>query len=322
MSKNSGKTECLNCILRGAAAGGRTLGVTSIGVDGESRDIVSNTKKPEISLSEGTLFVTSETHYARRRLISDILDVSRRMTSLGRLVTARVVIPGKVMLSGPPDTAGMREVMGRMHECGAETVLVDGALSRLSLSSPTVADALVLATGAAVAPGIQQIVAKTRYVYEMTCLDAVDSRLAEELKGVDTGVWGIDSDGMAHDLGIRSSLMLGTGNIDLFRYGTTVYVAGAVSDRLLEYLRSHKRTGETVLIMKDFTRMFATKENYYAFIRKGGRVMVANKNRLLAMTVNPFSPQGYNVDAEELRSRLLEFVDVPVYDVMKDDACR
>lgn len=59
LAKNAGKTECLNHVLRMLASKGTRTAVTSIGVDGESTDAVSATRKPEITLFEGTVFVTS-----------------------------------------------------------------------------------------------------------------------------------------------------------------------------------------------------------------------------------------------------------------------
>lgn len=319
MAKNAGKTECLNHILRETQSKAYKLGVTSIGVDGESKDIVTETGKPEITLSEGTLFVTSEKHYAMRRMTSEVVDVSPRHTSLGRLVTARVVTGGKIMLSGPPDTATLREVITDLHCRGASTVLIDGALSRLSLSSPAVADAMVLATGAAVAPGISNIVEKTKFVYDLISLEEVDEKSAQSLRHIRSGIWAIDDDDNLHDLGVRTAFMLESAKERFFDYGTKFFVAGAVTDKLLEFLRKQKRCDGTTLIMRDFTRLFSTPQNYRSFIGKGGAIKVVEKNKLLAISINPYSPQGFNVDSGRLKEALEEVVSVPVYNVRQQD---
>ncbi|MBR6918846.1 MAG: hypothetical protein IKN37_00740, partial [Bacteroidales bacterium] len=107
MEKNTGKTECLNHILAHYPSG-RVIAVTSIGVDGERSDRVTETPKPEIFLREGVIFSTSETHYRQRRLDAEILGFSNEGTSLGRIVIARTRCPGKVMLSGPSTANGLR----------------------------------------------------------------------------------------------------------------------------------------------------------------------------------------------------------------------
>lgn len=119
LAKNAGKTECLNYLLNHLSRQGVRTGVTSIGVDGETTDAVTLTKKPEITLSGGTLFVTSESFYRRRQLVSEIRETGLRATSLGRQVYAEVKIPGKVILAGPPDTATLKATLTRLHEMGA-----------------------------------------------------------------------------------------------------------------------------------------------------------------------------------------------------------
>ena len=48
LAKNTGKTETLNYVLRGLSAEAECVAVTSIGVDGERTDRVTQTEKPEI----------------------------------------------------------------------------------------------------------------------------------------------------------------------------------------------------------------------------------------------------------------------------------
>ena len=157
LAKNTGKTECLNYILRHVKDAGRRVALTSIGIDGESLDQVSQTPKPEIKVYEDMVFVTSEKHYREKRLIAEVMDISTEQTSLGRLVTARAVSPGKVLLSGPAKAESARRLIEGMRRHSVDTTIVDGALSRLSIGSPTVTDAMILATGAALSCNIPQL---------------------------------------------------------------------------------------------------------------------------------------------------------------------
>lgn len=317
LAKNAGKTECLNYILRRLALRGHATALTSIGVDGETRDVVLRTPKPEITVYENMLFATSELHYRQRRLTSEILDLSNRRTSLGRLVTARAIIGGKALISGPADTASMRTLIGRLHEHKAETVLIDGALSRLSPASPTVADALVLATGAAVAATIQEVRNHTRFVCSLIELPNVKAQLADRLEPLAAGVWGIDAEGEAHDLNIPSAFALESNRYRIFDHGTTLFCSGAVSDRMLQFLSAQKQIADTTLIMRDFTRLFATPATLADYRRRGGKLEVLRKNRLLAVCVNPVSPRGYRLDSVRLCGELGEILSVPVYDLMQ-----
>ncbi len=316
LAKNAGKTECLNHVLRMLASKGTRTAVTSIGVDGESTDAVSATRKPEITLFEGTVFVTSESFYRTKRLTAEILSTGDGRTSLGRLVTARVVIPGKVILAGPPDTATLRDLIRQSQRLDIETMLVDGALSRLSLGAPEVTDAMVLATGAAIAPSIPEITARTAFACEIMTLPQTDPATAGALADTKRGVWAIDSEGNIHDLDIPTALAITTHKEKLFSHGTTIYVAGAVTDKLLDFLRSQPQAGETTLIMRDFSCMFASPMSYRAFRAKGGRMMVLKGCRLLGICVNPTSPQGYRVDSRTLCEAITSKTGFEAIDVM------
>lgn len=315
LEKNTGKTVCLNYILRRMNQMGVHVGVTSIGVDGEQVDAVFATAKPEIVLYRGTHFTTSEKHYLSRQLLADIVAVDEQRTSLGKLVTARVLLQGKVLLSGAATTALLRHQIADLLDLGCQVAIVDGALSRLSLASPTVTDAMVLATGAAVSVSLQQLVARTRFVYKLIALDEVDENLRQALNPIATGIWAVDSEGQVHDLGITSVFLIDKAEGDLLRYGRTLFAAGAVSDRLLKILAA--RGKGITLIVRDFTKIFVTPEVYADFVRSGGRMMVLQRSRLIAITLNPTSPQGFTLDSHAACQTLAEALQTPVYDVMK-----
>lgn len=313
LEKNTGKTESLNYILQELKDSGRTIALTSIGIDGEKRDQVCQIAKPEIELYEGMVFVTTEQHYRTRRLVAEVLDISDRRTSLGRLVTARAKTGGKVLLSGPPDTAGLKELISGMGRWEVGLTIVDGALSRFSHGSPAVCEGLVLATGAAVSGTIPQLVNKTKYVYDLISLEEVEPQIGRQLEEKESGIWAVDGQGIVRDLGIPSALMLERYKADVFRYGRCLYVAGVVSDNLLNFLRTQALPVE--LIIQDFTRMFALPETYNFFVHKGNRVKVLRRSRLLGVTVNPMSSSGFCLNSVRLREALEAALKIPVYDV-------
>ncbi len=80
MAKNTGKTVCLNYVLDQLQRSGKVIAVTSIGLDGEKSDQVTQTEKPEIELAEGIYFVTSEYHYRQRQLLSEICHLSEEIS--------------------------------------------------------------------------------------------------------------------------------------------------------------------------------------------------------------------------------------------------
>ncbi len=317
LEKNTGKTECLNYVLSRLRDSHKQIALTSIGIDGESRDQVSQTHKPEIELSEGMLFVTSELHYKQRKLISEVVDISRQSTSLGRLVTAKALSKGKVLLSGPASNHSIKELIADLKNKGVALTIVDGALSRKSIGSPAVTEAMILATGAALSANITQLVYKTKYVYDLIQLPEIDRCLKAQLAKVENGIWAIDSKGNVKATGISSVLLIKKEKDKLFKHGNSFFVSGAVTDQFLAFLKNQKQISEINLIVRDFTRVFANPETYYAFVKRGGRMQVLKKTNLLAITINPVSPDGYRLNSDELKNALQDKVNVPVYDIKK-----
>lgn len=317
LEKNTGKTECLNYVLGRLKGMDKRVAITSIGVDGENSDIVTNTHKPEIRMYRGMIFISAEKHYLQRRITSEILDVSSIHTSLGRLVTARAVSTGKALLSGPPSTDGLRATIAEMGRYGVDLTIVDGALSRLSLASPAVTEGMVLATGAAYSANIPELVRKTKYVVDLVNLPEVEPELKQQLSSISSGIFAVDGQGHLHNLNVQSVFMLEKAKDRIFIHGNRLFVAGATSNNLFEFLRMQKNVTGIELIVKDFTKIFATPEAYHSFTKKGGRVRVAAKTKLAAVCVNPTSPQGYRLNSEELRAAMQNALDTPVYDIKK-----
>lgn len=320
LEKNTGKTECLKYVLDRLPVQTKRIAVTSIGIDGETVDQVTRTQKPEIVLREGMYFGTSEMHYRQRRLVSELIDVSDESTSLGRVVTARALTRGKILLSGPSSGSSLKRWMGRMDQFGIDLVIIDGALSRLSSASPAVSQSMILATGAAYSANISTLVSKTAHVVDLVNLDLTTEANLRLLSPLEQGVWFIDSDGVLHDLDMQSSLSQdirfeGMGNC------ATLYVAGALVDSFLEKVRQNKHLRKAEIVVRDFTKIFVTPQQFKLFLKAGGRISVLQKSKLIAVTVNPTSPSGYVLDSDTLCGKLSEAIGLPVYDLLKSKTC-
>ena len=90
-----------------------------------------------------------------------------------------------------------------------------------------------------------------------------------------------------------------------------------LSDKLLKYLSTKKNIAEQTLIVRDFTKLFVTPEVYTAYTKKGGKIQVLQQSKLVAVCLNPTSPQGYTIDSAEACLRLSESLGVPTWDVCK-----
>ena len=316
MAKNTGKTVCLNYVLDQLRMTDKVIAVTSIGVDGEKTDQVTKTEKPEVVLAKNTYFVTSEYFYRQRQLLSEICELSEETTSLGRLVTARVLQEGKVILAGPASTGRVRALIAQMQAIGVDLTIVDGALSRKSPASPAITDGLILSTGAAIAPDLNTVVSKTKFVYQMTQLPEYETDERERMMQFDSGIYAVGEDTL-HRLPVASPLLFAQYKDKLFSHGNTLFISGIVTDNMLDFFRMQPNAKDIVLVVKDFTKIFVTPFVLHGFLQKGGRLMVLKRPNLLAICINPTSPSGFKLDSDQFRDALRAVIDVPVYDVKR-----
>lgn len=315
MEKNTGKTECLNYILGRISGMEKKIAVTSIGVDGEKSDIVKKIKKPEIELCEDVVFITSENHYNQKNITAEILDVSTRKTPLGRLVTARSRNRGKIIFSGPSDTQWLRSCIAKMDSYCVDTTIVDGALSRISHASPAITDCMILTTGAAVSTNLPQLIKKTKFIYELLKIPVAESHIVEKISGLDKGIYNVVESGDAKKLNISSAIFIEKHKEELFRYGSKLYFTGMLTDRVLKFLNSQNNINEISVIVRDFTCLFVTPGVLNDYKNKGGKIYILYNTKLIAVCVNPVSPDGFIIDSSRLRSELSKALDLPVYDV-------
>ena len=314
MAKNTGKTTCLNYVMRRLLEEKINIAITSIGVDGEERDILYDTPKPRIIISEGMVFVTAEEDYANREFPAEILSVSDRSTPLGRLVTARAKGCGRVVISGPSDSKWLFEVIKGMEKYGIQLTLVDGALSRMSLASPAVTDAMILCTGAACSIQLPQLIHKTKFRCKLIDLAQVDENLKEQLTPLENDVWKWDEAYSAWRPLSDSVFTLEKDAEALLDCLHIVYVSGAVTNHFL-HLLSAKKSRPVQLIIRDFTKLFIEPATYNKFVRRGGTIKVLQKAKLLAICTNPISPEGTRLNPVTLKEQMQESLQLTVYDI-------
>ena len=314
LEKNTGKTECFNYVLQRLPLDKKRVAVSSIGIDGETTDQVTKTAKPEIFLREGVYFGTSEKHYLMKRLSAELLEISNENTSLGNIIIGKALTPGKILLSGPSSTNGLRRWMDEMKKYDVDLTIIDGALSRMSLASPTVSESMILATGAAYSANINTLVQKTAFVVQMINLDLTSADNYNAFNNITAGVWAIDEDDVLHDLKVASSLSINI-NTDGLKKCKTLFVSGALTDNFINHIRQNKIFNETEIVVRDFTKIFLTPMTYNSFVNAKRKITVLQKSKLIAVCVNPTSPNGIVLDSEKLCNTLSEAIKLPVYNL-------
>jgi flagellar biosynthesis/type III secretory pathway chaperone len=128
--KNAGKTTFLNYALNNVREAVRPAFLT-IGIDGETSDLIFETPKPKVCTKPGDYIITSESMISKSDALFDIIHVFPYKTVLGRLVLATTLRTGNVELVGSEDNSQLTEILTHLKEIEKiNTIIVDGAASR------------------------------------------------------------------------------------------------------------------------------------------------------------------------------------------------
>jgi hypothetical protein len=315
LAKNTGKTETLAALLRELQDAGRRVGVTSVGRDGEERDVIdSRIEKPRIRLPGGSLVATTDVLLRASGLPHELLEETGIRTPLGQVLIASLRGHGAIEVAGPSASADVRAVADAMLSHGAEQVLIDGAIDRRAASSPDVADGLILSTGAVLDSDIDEVVSRTRDAVELVRLPRVDDAFheaadTERLLLAPRFVLTAEAEQIARLLDENPT-------------ARWLIVAGALPERFLHGLvhPAHRRRRELIVVVADPTRVFLSKRGPEWYRRQGILLKTLNAIELEAITVNPIAPQSYRFDSAQLRGLLAEAIpDVPIFDVLHAD---
>ncbi|HWX43780.1 MAG TPA: hypothetical protein VNY52_00490 [Solirubrobacteraceae bacterium] len=329
LAKNTGKTETLAAALRELRERGRRVGVTSVGRDGEERDVIDiRIEKPRVELWAGALVATTDALLRAGAIPHEIVQETGVRTPLGRVLIARLHAQGTIEVAGPSAAADVREVCDAMLAHGAEQVLIDGAIDRRAASSPAVSDGLVMSTGAALHEEIELLVARTRDAVDLVRLPELgDERVRAIAASNPASVLLGEPDEEPVALHPRFVLTSTAADIaQLLRArpsATRLIVRGALCEPFLAELLRACKDGSPVgglrsleLVVADPTRVFLTDHGVDWYHRQGLSIAVLAGIDLRAITVNPVAPHSHSFDSARLRAMIEEVIpDVPVLDV-------
>ncbi|MGE5629621.1 MAG: hypothetical protein ACM3TR_00830 [Caulobacteraceae bacterium] len=322
-AKNAGKTVTMNEIISQAQEKGIRLGLVSTGRDGERKDVLTETEKPPVYVKKGTIITTVESAIRSEHAGIEIFKVTDYNTPMGRVVLGRARTDGYVEISGPHSSATIREMCGLMQGLGAELILIDGSLDRRASAAPYVSDGTVLATGAAMARNLNMVIEKTMHIVSTYSIPAVEQ---EEVRDaaydiIDMGKTAlIDEGGGITYVDTRTSLQSGDIIAESLSENTGYIVlsGSATVDTIKDILLNKKSSFK--IIVKDPTRIFIPDKDFHILERMGLELRVVENINIIAITVNPYSPEGYYFDPAELLERMRGAAPhIPVFDVIQGE---
>lgn len=316
MCKNAGKTTTLNQLIAELKQKKVSFGVTSVGRDGESTDLVTNTVKPGIFVYKGTIVATAAELLKYCDTTKEILFSTGIYTPMGEIIVFRALTDGFVQIAGPSMTSQLADVSEIIRPFGVEKILIDGALGRKSLCSKKVSQSTILCTGASYHKSMQTVVRDTAYTCTLL-------QLPQAPFEIDSALW-YQNEQKYIPVGKNGEIELPKERLKpeiLWRKGAEeapeyLVVQGGLTDAMVKTLiMSNTDLKGKKMVLLDGSKILLSSDMYEKLQIKGLQFEVADALELLAVTINPFSAYGFHFDKDLFMEKMSQSISVPVYNV-------
>ncbi len=320
MSKNVGKTTTLNYIID-KSKGVNTLGLTSIGRDGEEEDVVTFTHKPKIYIYKGTLVATAKKYLFESDFTFEILETTGINTPVGEIIIVRAVSDGYVHLAGPSINSQLEYVCSRLLHWGVDLAIIDGALSRKSFAAPKITESTILCTGASLNRSMEVVVNETTNNLELLSIECEkDSKIVEIAKGCfyNNSISIINKDLEVKGLNTLTALDSSQEILENVKENTKYIVfKGVVDSKFVEsFMKNCDNFRDIKIIVQDGTKLFLTEETFEKAKKLGLEILAIDKINIILVTINPVSPYGYEFNKGKFLAELRKRTNFPVEDVL------
>jgi hypothetical protein len=319
MYKNAGKTTVLNKLIAQYDKQGLVLGITSIGRDGEDIDVVTGKPKPHIFVKKGTFVATATELLAVSDISEEILVKTGINTPMGEVVIVRAGSDGRVQVGGSSISNQIPGILEHFKALRAQKILIDGAVHRKTFSNPLVADAVILSTGAAFSTDMQCVIEETVHTEELFTLPTTyDDRVLEVINSL--------PENAGKMIAIFPDYNFSEIHLDRLEPGINspkyLYIRGAVTD---DYINKLVMSGldlrGIIIIVDDGSKLFFKKETFDRLKLKLDSVglsglYVRQIINLVAITINPVAPCGFEFDKDLFMEALTTHTKAPVFNVM------
>ncbi|MEG1711215.1 MAG: hypothetical protein RR054_04240 [Clostridia bacterium] len=311
MCKNAGKTTMLNTLISNEQD---CIALTSIGFDGETCDAVTFTPKPQIYVKKGAIIATAEQTLQYCDITKEILDVFDIYTPLGRIVLVKALSDGYVILAGPSTNSDLMEIKIAIEKFGIKRLLIDGAISRKSLSASSIADSMILCSGAALCPNMDEVCALTAHAVKLYMLNIYQNKSIEGNNSINFSNNSINCDNINIDNNnnILSRVVSGNNVYD------DIFLIGAVTDKVvLPMIKNAKNP--ICFVAEDSSKLMISERVFNYMNSNGNKLCVLQSTKLQLVAINPYSPYGVNFDADTFIKSMRNAIpnEIPIYDAKR-----
>ena len=212
-----------------------------------------------------------------------------------------------------------------MIDLGAELVLVDGALDRTSSASPSITESTILSTGAVLSRDMNKVIEQSIHQVNLFKIDELENEvikmLAQEAMSRNK-ITIINEDAEIHEVDAKTALgsgfKIGQSLTEKSRY--VVLPGSLVTKTVSDIIATTKFFKDVKFIVKDSTRIFINHLDWLYYNRLGFDISVLDRINILAVTINPHSPQGYFFDPAIFKERMQSYLSpIPVINVMEGE---
>ena len=329
-AKNTGKTTTTVALLRAFKRKKLKIGLTSIGYDGELWDNITGLSKPEILVPHGALVATASNCLASSKAQITPLTRLGIFTSLGEIVCGQVVSEGRLLVAGPNQISHLKKVKEWFIDHGAQMILIDGALNRLSPMVET--DGIILAIGPSYSSDIKKIAEDVMYfelIFSQPLLSQAEADFGSFRDSVilsETGVVLDNYPAYLHNIDDVGSLMKHIAKAKYF------YCPGVITLQCLRVLADTMFSEGMKFIFNDPVQLILSGDINYVgnairkIISKGGIIQYRRMLPLISITICPFYPDHHPedgsyspafIDKNKLIEELNKLIKTEIYDVVE-----
>ncbi len=329
LAKNVGKTTALNGVNAWFAQ--ESVGITSIGYDGEAKDALYGHPKPPVRIYPGQLLLTAENFLVSSALSQapipyQVLERWGNHPQYGVWLILKALEESDASVAGPSRLKELEEGIQHLRIWGAERVHIDGALDRLSHLLLTDAG-IVLSTGATVGRSLPEVRERTNQVLEWFSLPVAENfpqnqeagGTGEQSRSRGTGLEGNKGRNAFRTKDEWHSL---PGGLWLWDWCKVVpakpealYLSGAFTDQVYFALRERKRLPQRFYLDSP-AQLLLTTTVWHGLKARGIEVYLRRKPKLVFLSLSPWHPLN-PIPTEELAEALIPYSPVPLVDLVK-----
>jgi len=327
LSKNAGKTTCLNHIIAAWQESGQTrpLALTSIGRDGESEDILSGNAKPRIYVPEGTLIASAEGALLRSDALLEILELSNIRTALGEVIVCRALSDGYVELAGPSVTDEIATIGDLMRQHEPECLfIIDGALFRRSQAGCGMSEAVILCVSAETSANPVTLAERSSFALSLLQTPSLTEGVADVISQAildhpKKRVIILDDSEPDFSVSVLDTpTLVGSGKViaaSLRPETSFLYLQGALTDQVLQELLRESNFSNLTVVVEDGTRLFIKPTSYQKLRDSRVSLSVLYPLDVRLVCLNPTRSNGQSVDPPLLLAELNKRIHIPVVDL-------